>query len=65
MYDNVKFLTNSAELNLSEISKITKIDGLGPTIAAINTTQIGLNPGARFDSVHIDYRNIVIEFYVK
>lgn len=64
MYDNVKFLTNSAELNLSEISKITKIDGLGPTIAAINTTQIGLNPGARFDSVHIDYRNIVIEFYV-
>lgn len=64
MYDNVKFLTASAELNLSEVSRITKIDGLGPTTAAINTTQIGLNPGARFDSVHIDYRNIVIEFYV-
>lgn len=64
MYDNVKFLTDSAELNLSDVSRITKIDGLGPTTAAINTTQVGLNPGARFDSVHIDYRNIVIEFYV-
>lgn len=64
MYDNVKFLTNSAELNLSEIARITNIDGLGPATAAINTTQIGLNPGARFDSVHVDYRNIVIEFYV-
>lgn len=64
MYDNVKFLTDSAELNLSEVSRITKIDGLGPTTAAINTTQIGLNPGTRFDSVHIDYRNIVMEFYV-
>lgn len=64
MYDNVKFLTDSAELNLSEVSRITKIDGLGPTTAAINTTQIGLNPGARFDSVHVDYRNIVMEFYV-
>lgn len=64
MYDNVKFLTASAELNLSKVSRITKIDGLGPTTAAINTTQIRLNPGARFDSVHIDYRNIVIEFYV-
>lgn len=64
MYDNVKFLTDSAELNLSDISRITKIDGLGPTTAAINTTQVGLNPGAQFDSVHIDYRNIVIEFYV-
>lgn len=64
MYDNVKFLTDSAELNLSEVSRITKIDGLGPTTAAINTTQIGLNPGARFDSAHVDYRNIVIEFYI-
>lgn len=64
MYDNVKLLTDSAELNLSEISRITHIDGLGPATAAINTTQIGLNPGARFDSVHIDYRNIVIEFYI-
>lgn len=64
MYDNVKFLTNSAELNLSEIARITNIDGLGPATAAINTTQIGLNPGARFDSAHVDYRNIVIEFYV-
>lgn len=64
MYNNVKFLTDSAELNLSEISRITNIDGLGPATAAINTTQIGLNPGARFDSAHIDYRNIVIEFYV-
>ena len=64
MYDNVKFLTNSAELNLSEIARITNIDGLGPVTAAINTTQVGLNPGARFDSVHVDYRNIVIEFYV-
>lgn len=64
MYDNVKFLTDSAELNLSDVSRITKIDGLGPTTAAINTTQVGLNPGAQFDSVHIDYRNIVIEFYV-
>ena len=64
MYDNIKFLTDSTELNLSEISRITNIDGLGPTTAAINTTQIGLNPGARFDSAHVDYRNIVIEFYV-
>ena len=64
MYDNVKILTDSAELNLSEISRITNIDGLGPVTAAVNTTQIGLNPGARFDSIHIDYRNIVIEFYV-
>ena len=64
MYDNVKFLTDSAELNLSDVSRITKIDGLGPTTAAINTTQIGLNPGARFDSAHVDYRNIVIEFYI-
>lgn len=47
MYDNVKFLTDSAELNLFDVSRITKIDGLGPTTAAINTTQIGLNPGAR------------------
>lgn len=64
MYDNIKFLTDSTELNLSEISRITNIDGLGPTTAAINTTQIGLNPGARFDSAHVNYRNIVIEFYV-
>lgn len=64
MYDNVKFLTDSAELNLFDVSRITKIDGLGPTTAAINTTQIGLNPGARFDSAHVDYRNIVIEFYI-
>lgn len=64
MYDNVKFLTDSAELNLSEVSRITKIDGLGPTTAAINTTQIGLNPGTRFDSAHVDYRNIVIEFCI-
>lgn len=64
MYDNIKFLTDSTELNLSEISRITNIDGLGPATAAINTTRIGLNPGARFDSAHVDYRNIVIEFYV-
>lgn len=64
MYDNIKFLTDSTELNLSEISRITNIDGLGPATAAINTTQIGLNPGARFDSVRVDYRNIVIEFYI-
>lgn len=64
MYNNVKFLTDSAELNLSEISRITNIDGLGPATAAINTTQIGLNPGSRFDSVHVNYRNIVIEFYI-
>ena len=64
MYDNIKFLTDSAELNLSEISRITNIDGLGPVTAAVNTTQIGLNPGTRFDSVHVDYRNIVIEFYI-
>lgn len=64
MYNNIKFLTDSAELNLSEISRITNIDGLGPVTAAINTTQIGLNPGTRFDSVHVDYRNIVIEFYI-
>lgn len=64
MYDNVKLLTDSAELNLSEISRITNIDGLGAVTAAINTTQIGLNPGARFDSAHVDYRNIVIEFYI-
>lgn len=64
MYDNIKFLTDSAELNLSEISRITNIDGLGLVTAAVNTTQIGLNPGARFDSVHVDYRNIVMEFYV-
>lgn len=64
MYDNVKILTDSAELNLSEISRITNIDGLGPVTAAVNTTQIGLNPGTRFDSVHVDYRNIVIEFYI-
>lgn len=64
MYDNVKLLTDSAELNLSEISQITNIDGLGAVTAAINTTQIGLNPGARFDSAHVDYRNIVIEFYI-
>ena len=64
MYNNVKFLTDSAELNLSEIARITNIDGLGATTAAINTTQIGLNPGTRFDSVHVDYRNIVIEFYI-
>ena len=64
MYDNVKLLTDSAELNLSEIARITNIDGLGAVTAAINTTQIGLNPGARFDSAHVDYRNIVIEFYI-
>lgn len=64
MYNNIKFLTDSAELNLSEISRITNIDGLGPATAAINSTQIGLNPGNRFDSVHVDYRNIVIEFYI-
>lgn len=64
MYDNVKLLTDSAELSLSEIVRITKIDGLGPVVAAVNTTQIGLNPGARFDSVRVDYRNIVIEFYI-
>lgn len=64
MYDNVKLLTDSAELNLSEIARITNIDGLGAVTAAINTTQIGLNPGARFDSVHVNYRNIVMEFYV-
>lgn len=64
MYDNVKLLTDSAELSLSEIVRITKIDGLGPVVAAVNTTQIGLNPGARFDSAHVDYRNIVIEFYI-
>lgn len=64
MYDNVKLLTDSAELSLSEIVRITKIDGLGPGVAAVNTTQIGLNPGARFDSAHVDYRNIVIEFYI-
>lgn len=61
---NIKFLTDSAELNLSEIARITNIDGLGAVTAAINTTQIGLNPGTRFASVHVDYRNIVIEFYV-
>ena len=64
MYNNIKFLTDSSELNLSEIARIINVDGLGPVTAAINTTQIGLNPGARFDSVHVDYRNIVIEFYV-
>lgn len=64
MYDNVKLLTDSAELNLSEIARITNIDGLGAVTAAVNTTQIGLNPGARFDSTHVDYRNIVIEFYI-
>lgn len=64
MYDNVKLWTDSAELSLSEIVRITKIDGLGPVVAAVNTTQIGLNPGARFDSIHVDYRNIVIEFYI-
>lgn len=64
MYDNVKLLTDSAELNLSKIGRITNIDGLGAATAAINMTQIGLNPGARFDSAHVDYRNIVIEFYI-
>lgn len=64
MYNDVKFLTDSAELNLSEIARITNIDGLGPATAAINTTQVGLTPGTRFDSVHVDYRNIVIEFYI-
>lgn len=64
MYNNIKFLTDSSELNLSEIARIINVDGLGPVTAAINTTQIGLNPGARFDSIHVDYRNIVIEFYV-
>lgn len=64
MYDNVKLLTDSAELNLSEIARIANIDGLGPVTAAINTTQVGLNPGTRFDSAHVDYRNIVIEFYI-
>lgn len=64
MYNNIKFLTDSAELNLSEISRITNIDGLGPATAAINSTQIGLNPGTSFDSVHVNYRNIVIEFYI-
>lgn len=44
MYNNIKFLTDSAELNLSEIARITNIDGLGAVTAAINTTQIGLNP---------------------
>ena len=57
-------MTDSAKLNLSEIARITNIDGLGPVTAVINTTQIGLNPGTRFDSVHVDYRNIVMEFYV-
>ena len=64
MYDNIKFLTDSTELNLSKISRITNIDGLGPATAAINATQIGLSPGTRFDSVHVDYRNVVIEFYI-
>lgn len=64
MYDDVRLLTDSAELSLSEIARITNIDGLDPVMAAINTTQIGLNSGARFDSVHVDYRNIVIEFYI-
>ena len=64
MYDNIKFLTDSSELNLSKIGRITNIDGLGAATAAINITQIGLNAGSRFDSVHVNYRNIVMEFYV-
>lgn len=39
---------------------IKKIDGLGPTKANINTSEISTNDGAMFNSSRINQRNITI-----
>lgn len=41
---------------------ITKIDGLGPTKASINTTELASSDGAMFNSSRITSRNIVMSF---
>lgn len=41
---------------------VTKIDGLGPTKATINTTELASSDGAMFNSSRITSRNIVMSF---
>lgn len=42
---------------------ITKIEGLGPAKANINTTNLATNDGALYNSARLDERNIVLELY--
>lgn len=41
---------------------ITKIDGLGPTKANVNTTELASSDGSMFNSARLTFRNIVFSF---
>lgn len=51
-------LSNPWEVGIA----ITKIEGLGPVKASINSTEISSGDGARFNSARIGARNIVFTF---
>lgn len=51
-------LSNPWEVGIA----ITKIEGLGPVKASINSTEISSGDGARFNSARIGTRNIVFTF---
>ena len=41
---------------------IRSIDGLGPAVATINTTELATNDGSLFNSARVENRNLVISF---
>ena len=53
-------LSNPWEVGIA----ITKIEGLGPVKASINSTEISSGDGARFNSARISTRNIVFTFRI-
>ena len=59
------YLGDSIKLILGEPEKsgflIKSVEGLGPTKANINTTEIATNDGSRFNSARMNTRNIVFE----
>lgn len=59
------YLGDSIKLILREPERsgflIKSIEGLGPTIANINTTDISTNDGSMFNSARLNQRNIVLD----
>lgn len=54
------------QINLTKCQDyiVTKVDGLTPTTASINTTKVALGDGAIYNSSVVNERNIVITLYI-
>ncbi len=61
------YLGDSIKLELMRPEKsgfiIKAIDGLGPAVANINTTEVSTNDGSLFNSARLSQRNIVIKLH--